>query len=259
MLSYRLPQWLRRISPGVRGSKRLAPSPHAEALRTLSQFKHPPLAGDRASLLVEPDARISFDAGHGGTDPGAQHNGIVESSLNLALARYAKLRLEHSYEPVAVALTRTTDEYLSLRERGEASERQQADLVVSIHCNAATSTAQHGAMAFALPGDIAALDVARTILRCMPKPLNCGTRYAFSADADADTDSGRNGVWLQRVRNVLSPHYPRCAVLLEVGYLSHIGDARALECPAVQSGIVTAIMAGVDRYRRIVADSRRAG
>ncbi|MDD4283205.1 MAG: N-acetylmuramoyl-L-alanine amidase, partial [Bacilli bacterium] len=58
---------------------------------------------------------IVVDAGHGGDDPGATGNGIVEKDLNLSISQYMANRFEELGIPFE--MTRTTDETLSPTER----------------------------------------------------------------------------------------------------------------------------------------------
>lgn len=59
--------------------------------------------------------KIVIDAGHGGTDPGASGNGIVEKDMNLQISKYMYDRFNELGIPVK--MTRTTDETLSPTER----------------------------------------------------------------------------------------------------------------------------------------------
>jgi N-acetylmuramoyl-L-alanine amidase len=88
-------------------------------------------------------ARIVIDAGHGGHDPGAQANGIVEAELVLDVAlRVEKLLQEQP--GIEVVLTRRTDEFIPLEERTAIANREGADLFLSIHANASKRSAARG-------------------------------------------------------------------------------------------------------------------
>lgn len=87
--------------------------------------------------------RIVIDAGHGGHDPGAQGNGVVEKDLVLDVA----LRLQQLLQGqpgIDVVLTRGTDEFIPLEERTAIANRAGADLFLSIHANASERPAARG-------------------------------------------------------------------------------------------------------------------
>ena len=83
-------------------------------------------------------AKIVVDAGHGGNDPGASGNGIIEKEYTLKISQYIYDRLKEL--GLDVKMTRTTDETLSPNERvrrvlnafGDSSDV----LVISNHINA---------------------------------------------------------------------------------------------------------------------------
>ena len=84
------------------------------------------------------DYKVVIDAGHGGTDPGASGNGIIEKDLTLEISNYMYERLKNLGIPVKI--TRTTDETLSPTERVErvldAYGNDPNVIVVSNHINA---------------------------------------------------------------------------------------------------------------------------
>ena len=88
-------------------------------------------------------SRIVIDPGHGGHDPGAKGKGVTEAELVLDVA----LRLEKLLQKVPgvdVILTRRTDDFIPLPERTAIANREGADLFLSIHANASSSTQAHG-------------------------------------------------------------------------------------------------------------------
>lgn len=87
--------------------------------------------------------RVVIDAGHGGHDPGAHGNGIVEKDLVLDVALRLQKLLQNQ-PGVEVVLTRSTDEFIALEERTAIANRAGADLFLSIHANASTRTDARG-------------------------------------------------------------------------------------------------------------------
>ena len=79
--------------------------------------------------------KIFIDAGHGGKDPGAVGNGLLEKDLTLKIAKRVK-ELLAAYENVEVKMSRTGDTYPSLSDRTNAANTWKADFFLSIHINA---------------------------------------------------------------------------------------------------------------------------
>lgn len=85
---------------------------------------------------------IVLDAGHGGKDPGkvSSHKYYEkEIALNIVLEVGKILEQEKN---IKVIYTRKTDVFLELRERAKIANKADADLFVSIHCNAHNSQAE---------------------------------------------------------------------------------------------------------------------
>ncbi len=77
---------------------------------------------------------VVLDPGHGGEAEGACYGGVQEKDLNLAIASQAARLLEEA--GVTVVMTRTDDSYVDLYERTDLANGLEADLFVSVHCNA---------------------------------------------------------------------------------------------------------------------------
>ncbi|MEZ7505272.1 N-acetylmuramoyl-L-alanine amidase [Flavobacterium sp. Arc2] len=87
--------------------------------------------------------KVTLDAGHGGHDFGAVYNGHVEK--NIALAVVLKVgRLLEANSKVDVIYTKKTDIFVDLVERANIANRANANVFVSIHCNANRNTAADG-------------------------------------------------------------------------------------------------------------------
>ena len=89
------------------------------------------------------DVVIVIDPGHGGTNMGAKHNGVIEKEATMKVAVAMKEELE-KYEGVVVYLTRTGDESLELDERAEFAKDVKADIVLSLHFNMSELHDLHG-------------------------------------------------------------------------------------------------------------------
>ncbi len=78
---------------------------------------------------------IVLDPGHGGKDPGATANGLKEKDVVLKFAKRIKFYLERDGR-FKVYLTRENDKFVPLYERSLFAIKKNADMFISIHCNA---------------------------------------------------------------------------------------------------------------------------
>jgi N-acetylmuramoyl-L-alanine amidase len=76
---------------------------------------------------------VLIDAGHGGDDPGAQSQSVLEKDLMLSLSQKLKKALEH--EGYSVYCTRSNDESIKLNERIAKMDSIEARLLISLHTN----------------------------------------------------------------------------------------------------------------------------
>ncbi|MDC0009093.1 N-acetylmuramoyl-L-alanine amidase [Winogradskyella sp.] len=79
---------------------------------------------------------VVLDAGHGGKDPGRPtKNGYKEKHIALKVVLELGKQLEKNPN-FKVIYTRKTDVFLELRERSAIANKADADLFISVHCNA---------------------------------------------------------------------------------------------------------------------------
>lgn len=93
--------------------------------------------------------KVTLDAGHGGKDNGAQYFGNKEKDLNLAVALKVGKILEQTPN-IDLIYTRTTDEFIELRERAKMANRFNSNLFISIHCNANKSPTGNGSETYVM-------------------------------------------------------------------------------------------------------------
>ena len=89
------------------------------------------------------DKIIVLDAGHGGIDPGTSRGSVYEKNVNFnVINKYAVEYFEDS--DIKVYYTRTTDTKISLQERAAFAQKVDADLFISFHVNANSSSSVQG-------------------------------------------------------------------------------------------------------------------
>ncbi len=93
---------------------------------------------------------VAIDAGHGGQDPGAiGPGGTREKNVTIAIAR--NLRSLLNADPMFKGvLTRDGDYFISVMGRSDVARKQNANLLVSIHADAAPNRSASGASVWVL-------------------------------------------------------------------------------------------------------------
>ncbi len=79
--------------------------------------------------------KVCLDAGHGGSDVGAEHNGRYEKDDNLKLTLAVGEILKDN--GIKVIYTRKDDKFVELEERAAYANKKKATFFVSIHRNSA--------------------------------------------------------------------------------------------------------------------------
>ncbi len=104
----------------------------------------------KASIANRDRVVVAIDAGHGGQDPGAiGQNGLKEKNVTIAIARRldAMLGSDPMFKPV---LTRNGDYFISVMGRSDVARKQSANVLVSIHADAAPNRSATGASVWVL-------------------------------------------------------------------------------------------------------------
>jgi N-acetylmuramoyl-L-alanine amidase len=185
---------------------------------------------------------IVVDAGHGGIDPGANRQGVLEKDINLAIALQLK-NILNEYG-AKVVLSRQSDIDLSpecdnekvrgryhrdLTARVEMAEESDADLFISLHANAVSSASKQGAEVFYYAKSEASKELSNTIQTELGKvvkvpPTASPARYFVLR------------------RNKIP------AALIEVGYITNKVERSLLQTPEHQKKLADAIAKGITSY-----------
>ena len=170
--------------------------------------------------------RIAIDIGHAHAS-GASGNGLQEHEVAAKAAdMLARMLRSHDIRTVVVDYPQESNS-ADLRATIAHINAGKYDAVVSLHCDCATSRAARGAHAIckSVAGAALAHEIADCLCPIMP---------------------GRKQTVVQRHDLAILNQTTPPAVLVEMGFLSHAGDARMLrdELPS----IVHAIAAGVAQW-----------
>jgi N-acetylmuramoyl-L-alanine amidase len=249
------------VSPQARGFQLVPDAEGTHVVLSVSSGG----AGDLEAFAPEgppgprPVRVIVIDPGHGGGDAGYTTQGAVEKDLTLQLALRLRLELERRL-PARVILTREDDRALTVQERAERANRARADLVLSLHFDAAPVAAAQGVTAWCPPATYGStatserLGGASTILVVPWRDV--ATRHAVRSRELAEAVLSMielHGLGPTRLREVLpftllGVNAP--GLMLECATLtSPIDRARLLEPDGIPN-LAATLAAGIDAYAR---------
>lgn len=100
-------------------------------------------------IYAQEDFKVVLDAGHGGKDPGNLGNNYVEKDISLKIILEVGRQLEKERN-IKVIYTRDDDTFIELDERGKIAQKAEANLFVSVHCDAFRKKEVHGISTFVL-------------------------------------------------------------------------------------------------------------
>lgn len=170
---------------------------------------------------------IVIDAGHGGTDPGAQRGDIQEKEITLAICE--KLRKLLRRQGARVVMTRSDDTFVSLEERVRITNETAPSAFVSVHINS-------------LESNNSITGIETYYLHPQSRPL---------AESIHSSLVGKLAVPDRNVRTArfyVVNHTPYPAILAEVGFISNKDERDKLISSDYQQKIAEALAQGVIVY-----------
>lgn len=218
---------------------------------------------------------VVLDPGHGGHDPGTiGYGGIKEKDIVLSIAKKVGGYIEDNLPDVKVVYTRDDDTFIELEERGSIANRQEGDLFVSIHCNAARSRQAYGSEVYFL-----GLERSKTALEVMKREnkvvranndteqkklsqedlliyelansgyISTSERIAGMLEHQFDDRAQRRSRGVKQARFVVLYHASMPAVLVETGFISNPDEGRYLTTEYGQNIIASAIFRAIRDYK----------
>lgn len=175
---------------------------------------------------------IVIDAGHGAKDPGALSKSLNrwEKEFNLSAALLLKAELEKN-KRIRVHMTRSDDTFLELADRIKFAEALKADLFISIHANSYDNTSVSGSETY--------------YYRENSKPF-ADFLHNYVVKGTGLRDRGVRKAAFKVIKETTMP-----AVLIEAGYLSNAGDAKALFDKSVQERFAAEVANGIIDYLKL--------
>jgi N-acetylmuramoyl-L-alanine amidase CwlD len=200
----------------------------------------PPVDDSMWKFSPAPSAKMNprlivIDPGHGGSDTGAMHNGLVEKNLTLDISeRLKSVLLARGWQ---VKLTRETDvdvyapndsAHDELQARCDVANNNGARLFISVHINSFTSSGLNGTTVYYY------------------KSSDYGLARAVHERLASSLPTNDDGV--QKANFYVIHHTAAPAILVETAFLSNPEDAAYLRSPGFLQKVAVGIADGVGKY-----------
>lgn len=195
--------------------------------------------GMGAEQTVLSGKRIVIDVGHGGIDSGAAYYGLTEKKINLQIALKLGEMLTGSGAEVVYTRTEDVDYYTrgkggkraDLLKRIALIQEADADVFISIHCNAAKNADYRGAQVFYHTRN----EENQRLAGLMQTQI-----------AKLDAKNRRQAAENKHI--LLLSSLSVTGVLVEVGYLSNEEEAHRLADETYQMRLAEALMQSLFLY-----------
>ena len=175
--------------------------------------------------------KICIDPGHSGKiEPGACAAGVTEAAINLEVAKIAGRMLEKFGHQVLLTRTGEVDNgWLSWR--CEAAWAFDADIFVSIHCNASNDESASGTEVFYFPGS----ETGHALARCIQSEL---VAFCHTVDRNVKT----NDEWTVLLETAMP------AVLVELAFLTNEAERARLSSDMGKRQFAEGLVRGINRF-----------
>lgn len=215
--------------------------------------------------------KIVIDPGHGGKDPGAIGiGGVAEKDIVLSIAKKLAVKLKNEMG-IEVVLTRRDDRYLPLESRTAMANGEDADLFISLHMNASLNGDAHGVETYYLDNttDEAAIRLAarengtsrnnvsdlQFILSDMTQNMKLEESITLAHRLHGSIVGGMGKV-MGEVKDLgvkkalfyvlVGARMP--SVLVEMFFITHRDEGRAMSQPVYQDEMVEALFEGIQKH-----------
>lgn len=169
---------------------------------------------------------IVIDAGHGGSDPGAMRENVMEKNITLNIAKLVEEKLKQ--QGATVYMSRNDDTFVSLSDRVLFSNNRKPDIFVSIHINASEKEEVNGIETHYFKDD--SFEFSKYMHKSLISKIN-------------DKDRGIFKSRFYVIRNTEAP-----AVLLELGFISNEEERTFMQTKEKQEAFADAITEGIINY-----------
>lgn len=172
---------------------------------------------------------IVLSAAHGGTDPGAQANGIREKDITLPVALSCEDHLNRHYTGHRTVMVRGSDKFISLQDRANLAQSVGAELYVAMHFDYLNDSSANG------------FGTHLTTNTLLPKTLDY-SKVIHETVYDYVRTLGVRDRGMKRTNHIETRIVPVSAIIIEYMFISNLAEAALAKREAVlrQLGVATA-------------------
>ena len=266
-------QGLRKNSvlASVEQTKAITPAePNKSATAPLSVERAKPVTPP-AKLPVVGIKKIVLDPGHGGKDPGAIGvDGVAEKDIVLRVAKKLAAKLKKDLG-VEVVLTRKDDRFVSLEERTAIANAEDADLFISLHMNASSSSEARGVETYYLDNTTDEASMRLAARENSTSRRNISDLQFILSDMTQNMKLEDSVTLAHRLHDALVGSMPQKlghvkdlgvkkalfyvlvgarmpSVLLEMFFITNKSEGRAMRQEEYQDAVVEALFEGIQKY-----------
>ncbi len=227
---------------------------------------------------------IVIDAGHGGHDTGCLGATDREKNITLDIALKLGEMIEKNLPGVKVIYTRKTDVFIELYDRANIANLNNADLFISIHCNANKNTSASGTESWVigLHKDEANFEVAKRenssillednytdnysgfdpnapesyIIFSMNQRAYIDQSIAIASNVESEFEKdGRTSRGVKQSGFLVLWKTTMPALLIETGFLTNRAEEKVLASEEGQNEIAHSIFDAVKDYKETIEGS----
>lgn len=193
---------------------------------------------------------VAIDPGHGGLDSGViASNGYKEKQVNFAVAEKLAKQLKMKLG-VPIYLSRDGDYDLTVEQRLQPALREDVDLWLLLHTQAAFSADTQGVTLFIRPEDVVVSTDAD-----LPAGVNVSFQLAEQlALALREVGIKVTGIYPSALLSLGRGNLP--TVQIELGYLSNKTESAQLQQAAYQERLAQAMYQGIRRFAELEKEKK---
>ena len=173
-------------------------------------------------------AKIVIDPGHGGDDPGAVVTFSEKHEADHTLTTALLLKKELEDLGATVILTRDSDKSISLENRAQLSNHEQANAFISLHFDSGPNPNASGTTGYFFAAT--SENLAQTVNKYIARNLTLKSQ----------------GTKFQNFLVLRENKQP--SILLELGYLNNVEDNKLIESSEYQENIAKSIASALKEY-----------